>query len=152
MHIFVVIVFNGIGVEDIRTLPYGGLTVFETPTQGTGYSAAATLPTSSSIAIKRASGSTGRSARGRIYWPLYVDVGFTNADVLGGSRASATVAAVQAWQTAVEAALTPALLGHVSTVTGGAPRSTGIFFHTTSWQLVDDTVDTQRRRLLGRGR
>lgn len=108
-------------------------------------SASPALPGNNSLAIKFTTGLTGRSARGRNYWP-----GFIESEVVGNfvstGRANAIVADYQelvgagtfvaGWQFSV-----------LSRVTSGEPRPFGVTYPITAISVGDYVVDSQRRRL-----
>lgn len=113
---------------------------------GTHISAA--LPNNVTFSIKKESGLTGRSARGRTYWigvptntltpvdenlltQAYVDLIVANVDTVRTS-----ILAVPNWL--------PVL---VSRFTEGLPRAFGVTFPWISTTNVDRRVDTQRGRL-----
>lgn len=138
-------------LEDVRTIPYGGLEVDHTPVAGTGVVGGPGIPTDSCLAIKRQTATHGRSGRGRLYWPIWSASWLVTPDAVTPSAAAGIVTGIAGFQTAVEAALNPAKVVVLSTVNGNAPRAAGVTFPITSWSTADNHVDSQRRRLLGRG-
>lgn len=119
------------------------------PSNSTGALVSPQLPNNVTISVARKTGLTGRSNRGRLYWP-----GLTEGDVVGNelssTRATAILAALSAIQANVEG---PGnfLMAVISRYTGGALRPTAIALPIASWTVVDRTVDSQRRRLPNRG-
>lgn len=106
------------------------------------------MPGNVTIAIKFSSAGRGRSSRGRNYI-----VGLVETDVagnrLGGPIITGLLAAYNALfdvATAIDVAWVI-----VSRFTDNAPRVAGETFPVISVQFVDDNVDSQRRRLAGRG-
>lgn len=103
-------------------------------------------PNNVTYSIKKSSGLTGRSARGRCYW-----IGLSNADLdinenrVTGGAAVAIIAAVEAIRVAT------AVLGWqpvlVSRFSGGVQRLIGVTFPWVSTDAVNDNIDSQRRRL-----
>jgi hypothetical protein len=95
--------------------------------------------------IKRLSGLTGRSARGRIYLPGLSTGMFVSVNHVSTTYANALVTTMNG---ITEAALlvgwTPVI---VSRYTGGVKRTHGVTFPITSWSYTDTRVDTQRGRL-----
>lgn len=94
----------------------------------------------------------GRSSRGRNYI-----VGLPNAMVNINTMDSAFTIAMRTCYEQLLPGGSVTLPGLyewvvVSRYTGGAPRTTGVFFNVVSCGFVDNTVDSQRRRLPGRGR
>lgn len=144
---------TGISFEDVRVFPFGGLTVGITPLPGTGTSTGLAIPSSCALAVRKNTGSLGRSARGRWYWPLgdTDTLGATN-DTVNAPHAALYPAALQNFQDALETAFAGVSFGFVSYRNGGVQRPVGVFERITSWSVVDATVDSQRRRLTGRGR
>ena len=144
-------IWNGVVFEDVRTLPFGGADYPQTATPGGTSFAGASIPTDSCISIKKLTAGLGRSARGRMFWPIWVSGQLVTADTTSGALVAAAVAALNGFQTALQTALTPAEVGIISTQVGGAPRSTGLFQQIVGYSAADLNVDSQRRRLLGRG-
>lgn len=107
------------------------------------------LPNNVTLAIKWLTSSRGRSFRGRTF-----HLGLSDTVVL---RNTATDALIAQLQTAYEALLTSITAGDgaalcvLSEVSGGAPRANGICTEITGVS-IDPTIDSQRRRLPGRGR
>ncbi len=115
---------------------------------GPGTSSAAPLPNNVTLAIKKESGLTGRSARGRSYWigalageilasdenffkTAYVDLVVANIDLI-----RTTTNGVAGWQAVL-----------VSRFANGVERSEGKTFDWLSSIAVDERVDTLRNRL-----
>lgn len=108
------------------------------------------LPNNCTIAVSLRSGLTGRSARGRWYWQGLTE-GQVTGNQLGTGAETDILAAMQNLKNAVEAARYSWVI--VSFFSGGGPRPGGpVYFNVTDILLVDSTVDSQRRRLPGRGR
>lgn len=107
------------------------------------------LPNNVSLAVSFRTAGRGRSSRGRNYI-----FGLTDSDA-SGSRINGPV--VNSIQTAY-ASLIPLLVDEafewvvVSRFTNGNPRSQALVQPITGVVVVDDVVDSQRRRLPGRGR
>jgi len=92
---------------------------------------------------------TGRSARGRWYWQ-----GLTESQVTGNTVDAGTLASIDAALTNLASVV--AALSHfwviASYFSGGVPRPGGpVYFVVNDIIFVDATVDSQRRRLPGRG-
>ncbi len=146
------VIYNEVGFEDIRTVPFGGLTVSQTPTAGTHSGGGDTLPSDVCIAVKKGTGNLGRSGRGRWYWPLGVASALVHPDEVAAAQITTIETALQDFQAGVETITGTPLMGIVSYRHGGVARAAGLFQHITSWSVADAFVDSQRRRLLGRGR
>jgi len=121
-----------------------------TPSSGNvGTRTSAALPLNVTLAIKFGTGLAGRSNRGRAYV-----VGLTEDQVTGNeiiaARATELVEAWEALNTELHG--TSIFWNHVvvSFFTGGAPRSAGVKRNVVNYS-TDAFVDSQRRRLSGRG-
>lgn len=115
---------------------------------GVGLSPAETLPNNVTLAVKKESGFTGRSARGRTYW-IGIPRDFldsTNENDMDAIRVTNIVAAVDAIRTQIIGLplWTPVL---VSRYTAGAQRPAGLLFPWIGCSAVNNQVDTQRGRL-----
>lgn len=119
-----------------------------TVTTGTalGALAAAALPDNVTLAIKKASAFTGRTARGRLYWIgtalTQISTNESQYSVVG---ANTIRDAVDDMRAAITATVWQATI--VSRFAAGLKRPFGV---TTDWidsVLVDINVDSQRRRL-----
>jgi len=120
-----------------------------TPRQGSR-AGSFTVPGNVSYSIKLVTGLAGRSFRGRLYF-----IGLNESCLAALANQVST-----AWATQVVGDLNTLLsvlasaghtLGVVSYRTGGVYRSDGLFTTATGWSLADYNVDSQRRRLTGRG-
>lgn len=145
------VILNSVGFEDVRTVPFGGLVVPQSPTAGTDAAGGIQLPASASLAIKKSTGALGRSGRGRWYWPIGSGGFLVDGNTVLSAAAVNWAAALQSFQNAVEASTHLPKMGIVSYFSGGAMRSSGLFQQITSWGASDLRVDSQRRRLSGRG-
>ena len=144
-------VFNGVSIEDQRSIPYAGLVFPEGPTAGSMSGSVAALPNQNSIAVKRTTGVPGRSGRGRLFWPVWDPGLLTGANAISTAYEATILAAIAAFQAAVEGGTYPCALGIVSKQTGGVARANGVFYQISGWSVTDLTIDSQRRRLPGRG-
>lgn len=114
-----------------------------------GGDTAAAMPGNVSLAVSFRTANRGRSYRGRNFI-----VGLVEPAVTGNAVSSDFASGMQ---TGYGALLTGAIADDwdwvvVSRFTAGAPRATGIATPITSVSVVDPYVDSQRRRLRGRGR
>ena len=115
---------------------------------GVGTALSPALPGQVTFSIKKTSGLTGRSARGRNYW-----IGIprdklktTNENELETTYVTELVANVDLIRSQTElVAGWDAVL--VSRFTGGEQRTTGVTFRWTGTVAVDERVDTLRNRL-----
>lgn len=106
------------------------------------------LPGNVTIAVKRSSGLTGRSSRGRIYW-----MGLPESEVTGnslsvglGNQLPTTMEDIDG--AALAEGWTPVI---VSRRQAGVLLATALTYPITNWSLEDYRTDSQRRRLAGRG-
>jgi len=107
------------------------------------------LPNNVAICASLRTGLAGRSARGRWYWQgLTEGVVFDN-DVIAGHIASIDGALSNLGGTIVGLGFLWVIWSYIS---GGAPRVGGpVYFGVSDIIFVDSVVDSQRRRLPGRG-
>jgi len=115
----------------------------------TGGATGASLPNSVTVAVKKGTGFTGRSFRGRTY-----HVGMPESVVTNNTISTTYIAQlVDKYTQLFEplGPLIPASLCVLSEVADGEPRASGICTPVTGIG-VDPIVDNQRRRLPGRGR
>lgn len=107
-----------------------------------------TLPNYATIAVARRSGLTGRSTRGRIFWPGIVESQAANNSLAAGV-AEDIVAAIESIDLAAIALdLVPVI---VSRYTAGAPRLVALTYELLTWLVVDQLLDTRRSRKPGVG-
>lgn len=106
------------------------------------------LPTNVSLAFTRRTALRGRSYRGRIYWPGLIEADvtvnvvaptFVSTVIAGLQNMNAVTTSLGVWESVV-----------VSRWSEGNPRGTGVFTPIVNW-TCDGIVDSQRRRLTGRG-
>lgn len=129
-------VSSGAGIEYV---PSGGVV---------GTNGGNPLANSITLAVKLATGFTGRSKRGRSYWPGLTTDDMADANHVTGAFASDLAVVFDHLITLLEGAGTP--LSVLSLFTSGLPRLAGVLTHITN-ALVNTTVDNQRRRLPDRG-
>lgn len=105
-------------------------------------------PGNVTIAIKRLSGLTGRSSRGRIYWQA-LPMGVLVNNTVSAAAVLRYIDAIEAVDAAAVAlGWTPVI---VSRQQAGVVLTTGITYPIVTWQVDDVNIDSQRRRLAGRG-
>jgi len=116
---------------------------------GVGSRGASTGPNNQVLSVSRRSGLAGRSARGRVFWPDIPD-----EDKLDDNHVTAARAIVYA---EIMDALTAAIAGAgwveviVSRRTNGVANVPAVTYPVTQYLTVDNTLDSMRRRLPGRG-
>lgn len=129
------------GLEDENDLE-----VVDLSNAGPGEVAFKGTPNNVTLSIKKSSGQTGRSARGRIYW---IGLANTQLDTNENRVAAASVLNIIDAVEAVRVAT--AVLGWqpvlVSRFAGGVQRDEGVTFPWVATDAVNDNVDSQRRRL-----
>lgn len=113
---------------------------------GPGASVNTGLPGNVTHSIKKSTGLTGRSARGRVFWiGMPRNVLQINENLLTIADSQAIEDAVDAMRVAIAATIwTPVV---VSRFLDKLPRTTGATFTWIASQAVDINVDSQRRRL-----
>lgn len=149
---FPVVTYHGLTFEDVRSVPFGGMEKPYGPTPGTHAGGSGSLPADVAAAVKKTTGALGRSGRGRWYWPVGDKAWLATDSSLTAAAQAEMVAALAAFQAAVEGGTYPCEMGIVSYYSGKVLRPSGVFYQITGWGLTDPIVDSQRRRLPGRGR
>jgi len=151
------IVGNNVTLEQVaaKSLHSAGAPAVEFPVPaGTGADPAPALPNCCTVTVKWLTGLAGRSFRGRSY-----HVGLTEAQVTNNNIIPASLSVIAAAYNLLIPALTQATrtMVVVSKYSGvdalgrPIPRSAGVTTQITE-SFMDAVVDTQRRRLPGRGR
>jgi hypothetical protein len=154
------IVWEGVQLREIlctdESSETGAQGVFATADPTFGELALPPLPTSVSLAVSFRTGSRGRSFRGRNYVVGLVEDQTDGANTFTDAVVSAFQAAYAGLITvASDSDCTWVVASRFSGVDGDGkpiPRETGVTTPITSVLVVDNVVDSQRRRLPGRGR
>lgn len=121
------------------------------PLTGT-FASGGPIANSNTVAVKWLTDFRGRSFRGRTYHVgLHASSLVTNAQSITTTEVTNLQTAYNALVTAVAAYATGTHLTVVSFVTGGVNRAQGLPSTITTCQ-IDATLDSQRRRLPGRGK
>lgn len=117
------------------------------PVDENGGAGSAALPGNVTVAISFRTAFRGRSFRGRNYF-----VGLTEAQVTNDTVVDATVIALRGAYEALPGVIIPHAANHVvvSRFTAGAARPTALTTLVLNY-LVNNTIDSQRRRLATRG-
>jgi len=113
-----------------------------------GTQGSAAHPGNVTIAIKRVSGLTGRSTRGRIFWQGIPLDAVTGNNISTGYALDIVDAVEVADANAVALTWTPVI---VSRQQGGVTPTNAVTYPIATWQIDDSALDSQRRRLRGRG-
>jgi len=108
------------------------------------------LPSNVTLSISFKTGVTGRSNRGRMFW-LQLAEGQVVANEVGVVFISTLHTKIVAFFEAIETG-TDTLHAVVSYCNGGAWRSEASVLPVEDYVIVDNIVDSQRRRLPGRGK
>lgn len=106
-------------------------------------------PNQNTFCVSLRSTSAGRSARGRLYW-LGLSEDQYQINTLTNAARTAIVENVEALRAGLAAIQRPLTI--VSFISNGAPRPGGpVYFVVSSVLSVDAVIDSQRRRMPGRG-
>ncbi len=116
-----------------------------------GTQGAATCPLNVTFCIKLGTGIIGRSYRGRLYTPGVVPGNLVNVNTMDASEANAIITSLSALKTALAAASPSATLVVLSYRHNNAWRSTAVATPVSTISYTDLAIDSQRRRLNGRG-
>lgn len=121
------------------------------PTPRAGDIAGAAMPLNVTFCFKLATGLAGRSQRGRLYVPG-VEAGAVSGNQVVGARVSQWLSALNQLQPSLTAASADWKWGVLSYRADKTWRSLAQFTAISSVTYTDLNVDSQRRRLTGRGR
>lgn len=137
-----------IDIRDLSTQSGIGI-IWNTGLPLAGTVASPALPNNVTVAIKWGTGLTGRSFRGRTY-----HIGLTEGQVVNSEVDSAFAAPILSGYNALPALLTTNgySMVVVSKFSNNAPRVTGVTTPILNAAYADTVIDSQRRRLPGRGR
>ena len=125
----------------------GGTSTFVPTTTTGGANVNGPMPLNVTLAVSARTSKSGRSYRGRSYF-----VGLTRNVVAGSLVTGAAVAAIQAAYNALQSTyIEQGQLVVLSRRHAGDLRPVALGEPITTWVVVDNAVDSQRRRLLGRG-
>ena len=144
--------YNLVILEDVRMPPFGGTSFPQTATPGTRAGTAGSLPTNAAIAITKVTSNLSRNGRGRWYFPLVDIASLSAVDTVQPAYVTLIVGALGNFATDVNGIHAGMAFGIVSYFVNNAVRGTGVFEAVTNFAARDGLVDTQRRRLAGRGR
>lgn len=122
---------------------------FSAITPAAGANTGATLPNNVVLSVARLSGLTGRSFRGRVYIPVTVQAFLTGVNAVSSTFVTAVEAALNNLRVAGTSEGWANVI--VSRKADGVLRTVGITTPVLSYQVRDNTLDSQRRRLPGRG-
>lgn len=135
--------FNGVYARDLSDSTF--LSALAPATDVINGTQSGPLPNNASFAIKRTSGFSGRSARGRIFWMGMCDSYLSSTNTVASVSANSMVSWLEGLDAAIASeGVTPVI---VSRFNAGVPRTTGVTYVITDWSYTDLQVDTQRGRL-----
>lgn len=106
------------------------------------------LPNNVALCVSGKTGFRGRSGRGRWFLAGLTEAVVTGSRVDGSFRTNIVGAFEELRLALIAANMRPVVY---STISQGEARPVGVSFPITSFAIVDDVVDSQRRRLPGRG-
>jgi hypothetical protein len=117
---------------------------------GVGELGGEAMPNNVTLSVARKSGFTGRGARGRIYFPAieqaYVDQA---TNTVSSTLTDAILVALDAMNTAITAqGFVPVIVHRIA---AGVPLVPAVVFTLVEWVIVDNVIDSMRRRLPKRG-
>jgi len=124
---------------------------FNLPTIRPGTQSNPTCPLNVTFCIKLGTGLTGRSYRGRLYAPGISISSCVNVNTLDATEASALIASLGALNTALQAGSPASHIVVLSYRNNFAWRTTAVPTAVTTFSYADLALDSQRRRLNGRG-
>lgn len=141
------VTYRSVIVTDI-SVPNGAQFSGAFPPASTGDQVSPSMPSGVTVAVSWRTGFSGRSFRGRSY-----HIGLVESQVDANEVASATLASLSGAyaQLVTDCATDGFPLVVASRYTNGAPRVNGIITNILSL-IIDPSIDSQRRRLAGRGR
>jgi len=137
-----------IAVSDLDVVDSFQVVVPSPAPRPTGGAPAEALPNNVSLAVSFRTGRRGRSFRGRNYI-----VGIPETAAINSQVTSAFAIYIQGSYQGIPSAVSSSggVWGVASRFNNNAPRTVGVFTPITSVTVVDDVIDSQRRRLPGRG-
>lgn len=110
------------------------------------------MSNNSTLAIHRNTGFSGKKAKSRIYWPGISASSISGADHISTASGAAMVSALNTLRSLVLADTTATFTyGYVQRIVNGVKLAAGNFIEVTGHSLIDTILDSQRRRLPGRG-
>jgi len=114
-----------------------------------GSASGTSMPNNATFVLSFRTGFTGRSARGRMYVPPMGDSALTTANVVNSTFRNAWLTAIGSLFSAAAIAGWDAVV--ISRQNAGVPLSPAVAREITQIVVTDDNIDSQRRRLKGRG-
>jgi hypothetical protein len=138
-------------VTDQTTDP--GLQFVNTDNAGlSGAQTSQSMPNNSTFAIHRKTGMSGKASKSRVYWPTIVLAFLSAPNTMDPTTANNLVNDLETLRLALETAgISTYVYGYISRVLDHLPRTAGVFVPVVGHSFTDLTLDSQRRRLPGRG-
>lgn len=138
-------------VKDLTTET--GITIEAVPgAVANGALAGTPLPNNVSLAIKKVTSLGGRNFRGRMFVAGIPGGHLNGNNAVTDDWSNQFCQALRDFMAAINGSIdVNGILGLVSFVSGGVPRPQGVFQAITDFVCPDKTLDSQRRRLPGRG-
>lgn len=141
--------FQKVRVRDLNNAGEDGYEQAVSPIV-TGAVGGGAMPGSAALAVKKSTGLVGRSHRGRVYMSGLVKPNVT-INLVNQAWVTQIVGELQNMIGDINGTLGDVKLAHVSRYTNGLPRIQGAYWDIVSF-TADNRLDSQRRRLAGRGR
>lgn len=116
---------------------------------GPGEALPSTLSNNASFSVKRSSGFTGRGARGRVFLPPPTASFMLDDNHVSPAGVSAFHAALVGLDAVISGAGWIPVMVH--RVEAGVPLAVAVVFTVVEWIVVDNVIDSMRRRLPKRG-
>lgn len=118
----------------------------------TGGISGAALPGNASLAVHRDTGLSGKKAKSRVYWPSIPHSALASPDVFGTSYATLVLGAIETLRENIEDEPSATWeYGYPQRILNAVRLTTANFIPVIGHTLTDLFVDSQRRRLEGRG-
>jgi len=125
------------------------LTSSNNDSTGVGAISGDAVPNNVTLSIKRRSNFTGRGARGRIFVAGIPEDAVDTPNHISDAFATAMEDALNAMQGYLTTANAVGVIVH--RISGGTPLATAVVFTLIEWVVMDQVIDSMRRRLPGRG-
>ena len=130
----------------------GAEVINTTNTGATGAGGSDTGPNNRTFAVHRQTAFSGKKQKSRIYVPSIPNAATSDPNHISSASAGEFVTALGAWDTLVEDYAGATLMHcYAIRVRDGVPLVTGQFQESIGWSTTDLVLDSQRRRLPGRG-
>lgn len=125
------------------------LTSSNNDSAGVGAISGDAVPNNVALSVKRRSNFTGRGARGRIFVAGLPEDSVDTPNHISDAFVTAVEAALNAMQSYLTTAGAQGVIVH--RISAGVPLTTAVVFTIIEWVVMDQVIDSMRRRLPGRG-